>query len=103
MPGLTKPQGRQQKKNASMYKLQFGLTDRNKKRKLRKHIRANPHDKKAVDRYAKDLGDPKGLGLSAKGRKRTAMALAGQTKTRFLRPSAVMALIKDSVGPTPAG
>ncbi len=57
-------------KHANYYKLQPGVTDRNKARRLRRHIRSNPFDKAAQERYAVNMGDPKGIGLNAHGKRK---------------------------------
>jgi len=90
-------------KRKSLYANQFGLTDRNKKRKLRRHLRDFPHDAQAVKKWEQVWGPAKDLGLTAKGRRRTAMALAGKTGTKQLRISAVMELVKDVVRPQTQG
>ena len=72
--GMTKAQGRRQKKLAPYYKLQFGKTDSNKKRKLRRHIRNHPLDVQAKQRFEKDMGRADTHGMSPRGAKRFARA-----------------------------
>lgn len=56
-------------KRKSLYAAQFGLTDRNKKRKLRRHISVNPEDLKAIKRYEVNMGKATDIALRSKGRK----------------------------------
>lgn len=57
-------------KRKSLYAAQFGLTDRNKKRKLRRHIRDNPQDLKAIQRYEQTMGKASDLGVSGRAARR---------------------------------
>jgi hypothetical protein len=68
-------------KLAPKYKLQFGLTDRNKKRFLQRHIRNHPNDRQAIARYELNMGSAVGVlaNLTAKGRKRKQRAEARKT------------------------
>jgi hypothetical protein len=56
-------------KKKGYYAVQFGRTDDNKKRKLRRHIRSNPGDKQAIVHHEKKLGKVDNLGPTSKGRK----------------------------------
>ncbi len=51
------------------YKVQFGITDNNRAKKMRKHIRANPSDAQAKKRYEVNMGRADTFGLSSKGKK----------------------------------
>lgn len=50
------------------YKLQFGTTDSNRKKRLIRHIRSNPFDTAARERFEQDMGEAKGIGLNTHGR-----------------------------------
>lgn len=51
------------------YKVQFGKTDANKKKRMQKHLRAQPDDLQAIQRYEMTFGHAKDLGLSCAGRR----------------------------------
>jgi len=70
-------------KRKSLYANQFGLTDRNKKRKLRRHLRDFPNDAKAVKRWEETYGPAKDVGMTSKGHKR---ALRSQRALNVSRP-----------------
>lgn len=57
--GMTKPQQRRQRKLANYYKVQELRTMKNKARRTRKHLRANPSD----SAWAGDIG------VSSKGKR----------------------------------
>lgn len=56
----------------SYYQAQFMRTSTNKKRRLRRHLRAHPGDQRAIKAYEEELcfGSAAALGLSCKGKKR---------------------------------
>ncbi len=77
--GLTaQPKGNQKGKaqrtarRRSYYQAQFMRTSANKKRRLRRHLRAHPKDQRAIRSYEDELcfGSAAALGLSCKGKKR---------------------------------
>lgn len=76
--GLTKQKGRQRRKKAAAYALQFKRTEANKKRRLGKRVREFPNDVLAVRLYAERYGveSLKGHLAQAKGRERRASAEA---------------------------
>jgi hypothetical protein len=57
------------------YKMQFMRTDANRKRRMRRHLRAHPADSKSllVYEFVKNFGACAGFGLSSKGRKRAGL------------------------------
>lgn len=57
-------------RSKARYALQFGISERNKKRKLSRHIRNNPDDIQAIFRFEQDMGSAKGLLSSLTGRGR---------------------------------
>jgi hypothetical protein len=59
-------------KRKAHYAAQFGITDRNRKRKMRRHVRAHPLDLQAVAEYEKTYGPVAPLGMTSKGHKRAA-------------------------------
>jgi hypothetical protein len=62
---------RRQAKDRPYYKVQFGRTDGNAKRKLGRHIRRFPEDVQAQKIYSlKNYGDPKGHVANMVGRAR---------------------------------
>ena len=60
------------------YKVQFSITDRNRDRRMNRHLRAHPNDIQAVKRYGEESA--KGIRLNAKGRKRAAPPLMEVTE-----------------------
>jgi hypothetical protein len=52
------------------YKLQYGRTDDNRKKRMQCHIRANPYDLATIHRYEfeKNFGSAQSVGVSAKGK-----------------------------------
>lgn len=57
-------------KRKAYYAAQFARTELNRKRRMRRHIRANPYDGKARSLYTlKNFGAADALGVSARGRK----------------------------------
>lgn len=56
----------------SYYQAQFMRTSANKRRRLRRHLRAHPSDQRAIKAYEEELhfGSAADLGLSGKGKKR---------------------------------
>lgn len=61
-------------RSKAYYAVQFGKTESNQKKRIRKHIRANPWDLKAVQRYEQTMGRADSFGLSSRGRKLAARA-----------------------------
>ena len=59
-------------KKANYYKLGFGRTEDNRKRRMREHIRSHPEDAQAVNQYEylHSFGPASTFGLNSKGRKR---------------------------------
>jgi hypothetical protein len=57
---------------AAYYKVQFGKTENNHKKRLSLHIRNHPRDTQAISRFEKDMGNAKGLltTLTRKAQKR---------------------------------
>jgi hypothetical protein len=51
------------------YKVQFGVTDTNRAKRMRRHLRANPADKKAIVRYEQNMGRADSVGFNSRGRK----------------------------------
>jgi hypothetical protein len=74
----TAPKGNQKGKaqraarRRSYYQAQFMRTSANKRRRLRRHLRAHPKDQRAIKAYEEELcfGSVAALGLSGRGRKR---------------------------------
>lgn len=52
------------------YKLQYGKTDDNRKKRLLKHLRANPADAKGRQRFEQNMGNAQNIGLSSAGKHR---------------------------------
>lgn len=55
--GGNKAKGRQHSKNAASgyYKQRFAITERNRKRKLTKHLSLQPHDRQALAALKRDM------------------------------------------------
>lgn len=85
-------------KRKSHYAAQFGLTDRNKKRKLRRHLRDFPNDVQAVKKWEQAWGPAKDLGVTGRGRMRAAIA-ENRRRLKLSLPK----LVKASEGPQPQG
>jgi hypothetical protein len=72
MPEGTKAKGcvklRRCSKHKIYYKVQFGTTDKNRNRRMNRHLRAHPNDDQTVERYGSDSAQ--GVRLNSKGRKR---------------------------------
>lgn len=72
MPEGTKAKGcvklRRCSKFRIYYKVQFGTTDKNREKRMNRHLRTHPNDRQTVERY----GGPsaaQGIRLNSKGRK----------------------------------
>lgn len=65
-------------KRKAHYQAQFARTEKNAKRRLRRHLRANPDDAMAAKRYEFKYGTPEVVGFSSKGTKRAARAIAAE-------------------------
>lgn len=61
--------GRNSKRGqATVYKAQ-GREERNRKRRMRRHLASNPFDKKGRERYSEEWGGVQHIELNSKGRK----------------------------------
>jgi len=67
-------------KRKAHYQGQFARTDKNAKRRLRRHLRANPGDAMAAKRYEFKYGTPEAVGFSSKGTKLAARAIAAELR-----------------------
>lgn len=75
-------------KRKGHYAAQFGITDRNKRRRIKRHVRANPNDTKAIKRYEETYGKVSEVGLSSKGRKQKSKVIGHvQVRLTFLEPA----------------
>jgi Family of unknown function (DUF7022) len=78
MPEGTKAKGciklRRCSKFRTYYKVQFSATDKNRERRMHRHLRAHPNDAQAVKRYGEESAQ--GIRLNSKGRKRAAYPLS---------------------------
>lgn len=54
-------------KSKARYAVQFGITEKNKKKKVMKHLRGNPDDHMAIVAYEKTFGKAQPV-LNRKGR-----------------------------------
>lgn len=72
MPDGTKAKGcvklRRCSKFKVYYKVQFGITDKNRDKRMNRHLRAHPNDRQTAERYG--INSAKGVRLNSKGRKR---------------------------------
>lgn len=69
---VNKQKSRQKRLNSAYYKVQFGVTEVNKRKKLRRHLRSFPNDTAAAKAYVALGGKPRDLAELApthKGRK----------------------------------
>jgi len=80
-------------KRRTYYAMGPARTETNKKKRVRKQVRANPFDLQAIARYEQTFGRASDLGLNARGRK---------LKRRRTRSLLTMASSDNNNGPCPS-